>query len=455
LSREIKVEPLTRVEGHGNVIVRVNVKDKSLKEVELNIVESPRFFERFLVGKPAEEAPRISQRICGICFADHHLASVKAVEAAWDIAIPEIAVLLRKALHYADIITSHMLHVAFLCLPDLVDGLPERSFTGLLKVKPELVKLAVNLHSYGNQVVEEIGGRIINPVTAIPGGMSKPLTKEQKDRLLAKTSEALKDAEKFASEAAALMEQKAESFKHPVSERYYVGLVRDGWHELYDGELKVVNSKGETVYKFNSSEYLDYVAERISPHSFVKLPYLRKLGFPAGIYRVGPLARLNTAEKLSGTLTQKYLKSFEKIFGKPSDRLMAYNMARIVEVVNSIEAISEILSSEQITSENVRVKVEPKSGIGVGIVEAPRGILIHHYETSSEGILTNVNIISPTTSNAPSIETDLRIFAENRVEEIVSSDNSQVLWEMETLVRAYDPCISCATHLVKLVLERP
>jgi len=452
LSKEIKIEPLTRVEGHGQVIVRINVKDKKLKEVEFSIIESPRFFEKFLEGKPAEEAPRITERICGICFVDHHLASVKAVEDAWNITIPETALLLRKTIHYADFVTSHMLHIAFLCLPDLVD-IEERNFLGLAKVKPNLVKLAINLHEYGNKIVGEIGGRIINPVTAIPGGMAKPLTQEQKDKLLTETSQALKDVKQFTDEALSLMEKKAEILSYPVTGTYYMGLVNDGWHEIYDGNLKVVDAKGKQVYQFKAQEYLEYIAEKVSDHSFVKLPFLKKIGFPKGIYRVGPLARLNVMEKISGSLTQEYLKSYVKIFGKPSNHLMAYNAARMLEVVNAIESIQELLNNEKITSENVRVPVKEKAGVGVGIVEAPRGVLIHNYQTNNDGIIVNANVISPTTHNAPSIEANVQALAEHQLEELLKQKNEDALWKLETLIRAYDPCISCATHLVKIVKE--
>lgn len=452
LGKEIKIEPLTRVEGHGQVIVRINVKDRKLKEVEFSVIESPRFFEKLLEGKPAEEAPRMTERICGICFVDHHLASVKAVEDAWGATIPETALKLRKTIHYADFITSHVLHIAFLCLPDLVN-IKERNFLELAKVNPNLVKLAINLHEYGNKVVGEIGGRIVHPVTAIPGGMAKPLTEEQKTKLLTETSQALKDVKKLADKTLKLMEEKIEILNYPVTGTYYMGLVSDGWHEIYDGNLKVMDEKGNLTYQFKAQEYLEYIAEKVSEHSFVKLPFLKKIGFPQGIYRVGPLARLNIMEKISGTLTQDYIKSFMKIFGKPSNHLMAYNAARVIEIVNAVESVHEFLGDKKITSENVRAPVKEKRGVGVGVVEAPRGILIHNYQTNDDGIIVNANIISPTTHNAPSIEATLKALAEHQMEELLKPKNDEALWRMETLVRAYDPCISCATHLVRVVKE--
>ena len=452
MSREIKIKPLTRVEGHGQVIIRIDLEKQKLKEVEFSIIESPRFFEKILKGKPAEEAPRITERICGICFVDHHLASVKAVENAWGATIPETALMLRKIIHYADFVTSHILHLAFLCLPDLVD-IKERNFLGLAKSNPELVKEALVLHEYGNKVVQQIGGRAIHPVTAIPGGMVNPLPKEQKAQMLTETVQALEQAKHFADESLRIIEDKTQAFKYPTTGNYYLSLVKNSSHEIYDGILTMLDKKANETSTFDAQKYLEHIAERVSDHSFVKLPYIKTKGFPDGMYRVGPLARLNVMKNIPGAVTKDYLNSYLRVFGKPSDNLMAYNMARVIEIVNAIESVQELLNHENITSTDIRRPVKEKKGIGVGIVEAPRGVLIHNYRTNSDGIITDANVISPTTQNAPSIEADLQKMAEQNLEKLIQPENRESLWQMETLVRAYDPCISCATHLVRVVRE--
>ncbi|MEM3476208.1 MAG: Ni/Fe hydrogenase subunit alpha [Candidatus Bathyarchaeia archaeon] len=448
---EIKIEPLTRVEGHGKVIIKV--KDNQLEDVKLCIIESPRFFEKIMQGLPAEEAPRFSERICGICYAAHHLASVKAVENAWKVAPPEPAILQRKLLHYAGFVTSHSLHLLFLCLPDLID-IQERSIIGLSKVKPELVNFALKIHEYGNLITEVIGGKTIHTVTAIPGGVSKPLSKDKKDSLKTKFNEVFKAAESFADEVMNLIEEKQSFFASLNKAYYYMGLVKNEKHELYDGTLKVIDYAGRELYNFKAEEYLEYIAEKVSPHSYVKLPYLRRVGFPEGLYRVGPLARINIAKNIEGEKTKKYLEVFETLFGKPSSNLMAYNAARVVELINALEKIYEILNNEKLISDKVRIQVDERKGVGVGIVEAPRGILIHHYETNEEGIIVNANVITPTTQNAPVIEIDLKSMAEMQLTELISENKEQALWRLETLVRSYDPCISCATHFIEVKHEK-
>jgi len=450
VSGEIRIDPLTRVEGHGNVIIRL--KEGKIREVELNVVESPRFFERMLQGKPAEEAPRLSERICGICYVDHHLASIKAVEAAWGVEPPETAVMLRRLLHNGGFVTSHVLHGAFLCLPDLLE-IKDRNILGVAKENPEAVNLALRLHEFGNRLVHEVGGKVIHTVTAIPGGMAKPLTVENRDKLLKETDAALKDVKEFADLMIKLVEKKAEEFKGSGNQKYYMALTSNGRHELYDGLLRVIDPAGKRLYEFKSSDYLEFIAERVAEHSFVKRPYLKSMGYPKGTYRVGPLARLNVAEKINGEEASRYASMFYKFFGKPSHNPMAYNMARMVEAVSAIEEIKHLLSEEKITSENVRVEAKEKKGVGVGIVEAPRGVLIHHYETDDAGLITSANVIPPTTQNSPTIEIDIRDLAEQQLKKLVGAAPREALWKIETLVRAYDPCISCATHMVEIVKE--
>jgi len=452
LGQEFRIAPLTRVEGHGNVIIRV--EDGKLREVELNIIESPRFFEKFLQGKPAEEAPRISERICGICHAAHHLASIKAVEAAWGIQIPEPARELRELLHLAGHVTSHTLHLAFLAIPDLL-GLPpdKRHMLGLEQQNPNLVKQALGVYDYGLALTEVLGGKRVHVVTAVPGGMSKNVGKGEREKLLGLASVAMASIEEMADWFMETVEKKADLINYPIEAKYCMGLVKNGAHELYDGTLRVVDSKGHKVYEFKPSNYLDYIAEKVSPHSHVKLPYLRKMGFPRGVHRVGSIARLAVADQMHGDLAPKLAERYYKFFGKVPSNIMAYNTARFIELVYAVEASRSMLEEARFAKGLIRTEAKEKAGEGVGIVEAPRGVLIHHYKTDEAGTIRLANVITPTTFNAPSIEQDLTVIAENDLQSILGGGRDEVFWKMEVLTRAYDPCISCATHAIQIVVE--
>ncbi|MHC1563877.1 MAG: Ni/Fe hydrogenase subunit alpha [Candidatus Hecatellaceae archaeon] len=452
MGQEFKITPLTRVEGHGNVIIRV--EDGKLSEVELNIVESPRFFEKFLQEKPAEDAPRISERICGICFVAHHLASIKAVEAAWEVQVPEAAWEFRELLNLAGYVTSHTLHLAFLAIPDFLDLPPEkRHILGLGEKDPKLLKHALNIYDYGLVLTEVLGGKRVHVVTAVPGGMSRSIDEEEREKLLGLASTAMASVEEMADWFMDTAEKKAELVDYPIKAKYCMGLVKDGAHELYDGNLRVVDLKGSSVYEFKASEYLEYVAERVSPHSHVKLPYLRKVGFPEGVHRVGPLARLAVADRMKGDLSSKLAERYYKFFGKVPSNMMAYNAARFVELAYAVEASKRMLEEARFTRGPIRTEVKEKAGEGVGVVEAPRGVLVHHYKTDAQGIIRLANVITPTAFNAPSIEQDLTVIAENSLQSILGEGREETFWRMEVLTRAYDPCISCATHTIKIVVE--
>lgn len=446
-TKEIKIEPVTRVEGHAKVTIFL--KGEKIEKIQLNIIESPRFFEKLVENKPAEEAPRITERICGICYAAHHLASVKAVEAAWGVSPPRAAVNLRRLLNAGQHVASHVLHLAFLALPDLLD-IKDRNFIKASKKNPELMESALKLHEYGLKVMESVGGRAIHPVTAIPGGMSKPLSGEDRDALLKGSDEAICSAEKIASFIFNALEEKEDLIREfPSNKTYYMSLTSDGIHEIYDGPLAVVGPEGKLELKFPPNEYLEYVAEKTVPHSYVKYPFLKKFGYPNGLYRVGPLARLNVAKGIATPKASKHFNSFKKKFGDPAHNALAYNAARAVELVHATEMVKSILSDPSIESDDVFVEPALKEGNGVGIVEAPRGVLIHHYRVNKDGLIERGNFIVATGQNVPLIELDIRDFiGKHRANPGLTE--KEILWKVEMLIRAYDPCISCATHVAEI-----
>lgn len=445
-AKEITVEPVTRIEGHSAITILL--EKKRVKEARFNIVESPRFFEKLLEGKFAEEAPRITQRICGVCPVAHHLASVKAVEAAWECSPPQTAINLRRLMLIGQLINSHSLHLGFLALPDLLD-LKDRSIMGIFEKDPELASSLFKLNRFGLQLTEAVGGRMVHPVAAVPGGMSKPLQGESRDELLANGKECRAigyDLAKLIEEVARDSDKLVRSLD--LNKTRYIALTRGGQFEMYDGKMGVLDPSGKK-YEFEAKDYSDHIAEKVISHSYAKHPYVRKLGYPEGTYRVGPLARLNVTEILATNEMAEYIKTFSKRFGKPAHNAFAYNYARAIELLYAIETALDKLADPAIEKGDVFAAPEPKEGQGIGIVEAPRGILIHDYHTDNAGLITKANIISPTTHNVPSIESDVLLLASNTLSHKGESEQ-EMLSKAEVLVRAYDPCLTCATHLVDL-----
>ena len=446
MREEVEIEPLTRVEGHGKV--RIFIQEGRVERVQLSIFESPRFFEKFLEGIPAEEAPRITGRICGICYVAHNLASVKAVEDAWNVKPPEAAVKLRRLLHVGGYISSHTLHLAFLAMPDLLD-IPQRDLRGLNTAKPALLNNAVRLREVGLEVTKVIGGRVIHPVAVVPGGMAKPLTEESRLKLL----DAMQNASSLSKEISDLLFEIAESKREVMEEyprfaTYYMGLTNNGFHEIYDGEISVMSPQGKVETEFHPREYLQYIIEETMPHSYVKYPYVKLSGIDKGMYRVGALARLNVADDFSTPLASELLDKYRGIFGRPAHSVAAYNLARSIELVHVTELAIEILRDKDITSDTTRTPVTPIEGTGVGVVEAPRGVLIHHYKTDSKGYIRRANLIVATGHNIPALEESIMDTARKFIPKV---DRERALWILEKVVRAYDPCISCATHMVEIV----
>lgn len=442
-----RIEPVTRIEGH--MAITLLVKKNRVKDLQVNIIESPRLFEKFMEGKPAEEAVRIAERICGICYVAHGLASAKAVESAWNINPPETAIKLRRLIHVGGFIQSHTLHLAFLALPDIVDVENNKGegAIGLVKKYPDLCKKAILLREFGQEITKAVGGRPIHPSGIIPGGVSKPLSAETRGKLLKMGKKALNSAIEFVDFLFKLYEKHNLLNTYPEDPTYYMGLLRNGLHEIYDGNLYIMSPKGDIVNIFNGAKYMDYIVERTSPHSFVKYPLLKTNN---GRYRVGTLARINLSEKIGTPIADEYLAKLRDMVGRPSHNVGVYNLARAIEIIASIEKALELLEDKEILNKDVRVEVKPKAGIGVGVVEAPRGILIHHYEIDSKGLLKRVNLIVATQQNIPSLEKELFQVAN----ELLSKGEklTDIEKKLETIVRTYDPCISCATHMVVLKL---
>ncbi|MEM2906234.1 MAG: Ni/Fe hydrogenase subunit alpha [Candidatus Bathyarchaeia archaeon] len=447
--KEVVLQPVTRIEGHARVYIRIG--EKALQEVQLNVVEPPRFFERLLVGRPAEEAPRLTARICGVCHSSHHLASVKAVEAAWDASPPTAARLARELLLTSGHVTSHCLHFSLLSLPDLLRL--KKGAVSLMEEKPELAKAAFKLHEYGLRITREVGGRDVHSITAIPGGMSTPIDGSKVDLLREGWEDAYAVAISLADIAFEALEAKPNVFlEAPSSSTYYMALHRNGDHALYDGALRVVASDGAVKHDFDVADYSRYIAEETSDHSYVKYPYLLELGPVRGRYRVGPLARANVAEGFGGK-AESYLDRLRSRFGRVVHHPMLYHLARAAELVKAMERVKVLLHDPRLVNSDVLAEAKPREGRGVGVVEAPRGSLIHDYETDRQGLITRANLIVATCQNVPSMEAGVKDYASMLLPKMLSGKLEEASWRIETLVRAYDPCLSCATHFIKIELS--
>ncbi len=448
---KLSVEPVTRVEGHGKITVSFD-KDGNLDKVHFHVVEV-RGFEKFLEGRYIEDAPIFTPRICGICQVSHHLASAKAVDNVFGVKIPETAYLLRNLMHQGATLHSHTLHFYALGAPDLMypttDDVLKRNLLGMAKEHPEIVKEAIELRKIGQTVVKTVGGRAIHPATAVVGGQSKQLYEDERDELLKLSERAIELSEKSVKLGKKLIENIKENNLMDIGyfESYHAGMVDNGTHELYDGTIRIVNPSGKVEYEFDPSKYSEYIAEGVRPYSYLKFPYLKDKDEESGVYRVNTLSRLNVSDKMATPLAQKYYEEFINEFGKPCHYPILFNYARLIEALSCAEKIKELLENDKIVDTDIRAEPDGIVGEGVGCVEAPRGTLIHHFKTDDKGIIKDTNLVVATVQNNPAMDIGVKKVAEKYIKS-PNDATPQVLNYMEMVIRAYDPCLSCATHVI-------
>lgn len=458
--KNIEISPVTRIEGHAKITVQLD-DSGTVSDAHFHVMEI-RGFEKFLEGAAVEEAPRITPRICGICQTAHHLASAKATDQIFGLQPPETAVKLRELMLLGQYIHSHSLHFYFLGAPDLVMG-PEsdpamRNVVGILKKDPALAKMAIDTRKIGQNITNIVGGKPISPVTAIPGGQSKGITDEERNDLLTQAKEAVDLVEKGVEVTKPLFEQYSEAVELlGTLESNFGALSNNGSIEFYDAPVKIIDKDGNSVHEFQSDDYLDYIEEKVQPWSYLKFPYLKQIGFPEGNYRVGPLARLNIAETIPTEKASALFGEFKDKYGIAQNPLL-YHYARLIELMYASERAVQLLEDESITGTDIREPLKEKlmtkdeakesggSRRGVGMIEATRGILIHDYETDDAGYITRANLIVSTGQNNLSMDIGVRETAKAMIkgEEVSEGLKNQ----LEMIVRAYDPCLSCATHMI-------
>ncbi|MEN6622580.1 MAG: Ni/Fe hydrogenase subunit alpha [Smithella sp.] len=451
MGRKITIEPVTRIEGHGRVTIHLN--DEGKVEQTYFHVDEFRGLEKFCEGRPYYEMTQISQRICGICPISHHLAAAKAGDAIARIEPTRPAKLLRELMHMGQLVQSHAMHFFHLAAPDLLFGFDAdpatRNVFRIIRENPALALKAVNLRRSGQQIIERLGGKRIHANFTVIGGVNAPLSEENRKAIAAELPAMLDIGKEALNIAKGWLEANKEAAIGFASfPSNYMGLVdREGGLQMYDGEIRVKDSQGNYLAQFRPDNYLSYIAEHVEPWSFLKHPYYRKLGWPNGFYRVGPLGRLNVIDKIGTPLAQEEFKLFRGINGgKPVEGSLYYHYARMIELIYCLERIGQLLDDPDIMSKNTRTNItaEKLPSEGVGVIEAPRGTLFHDYGTDENGLLTRLNLIVATGNNNWAMNKAAGQVAKAFVDGNKLTEG--MLNRVEAAIRCYDPCLSCATH---------
>ena len=457
--KTITIDPITRLEGHGKILIFLddggNVENAYLQIPEL------RGFERFCQGRRAEDMPQLSSRICGVCPVAHHLASTKALDDAFNVEPPSTAKKLRELMYCGYMIYDHILHFYFLGAPDFVVG-PKapssmRNILGIIeKVGLKIGKEVIKHRAYGQKITAIIGGKATHPVCGLPGGISKPISEEERKEI-EKMGKSCLDFAKFSLKLFDdIILKKKEYVDLILSDSYTLktynmGLVdKNNRLNFYDGSIRVTDQEGKEFLTFKVRDYQKNISEHVEEWSYMKFPYLNEIGWnglndgkDSGIYRVGPLGRLNASEGIATPLANEEYERMYDMLGKPVNSTLAFHWARLIEILHAAERLMDLIKDPEIISKDIRNPIgEP--GEGMGVIEAARGTLIHHYEVDGDGLIQKVNFIVPTTMNAGAITMSVRDAAGALIKNGKVDDG--LLNMMEMAFRAYDPCMACATH---------
>lgn len=460
-TRKITIDPVTRVEGHGKVTIHLD-ENGAVDRAHFHIVEF-RGFERFVQGHPYREAPLLVQRLCGICPVSHHLAAAKAIDQIVGLDPADLSpttTKLRRLLHFAQDLQSHAVHFFYLASPDLLFGidanLHTRRLSNVLLEHKELARKGILMRKFGQEIIKAIAGKKIHGIAAVPGGMHKTFFPEEREYFLQENdTPAVETIIQWSQEVIQFFKsyhdkntQWLDTFaSHPSG---HLGLVADdGALELYDGRLRAIDSAGQrTLDDVHGDDYLNYFTEGTEKWTYLKFPYLRHLGRENGWNRVGPLARLNVCDYITTPLANEELTQFKAYTnGKPNNHTMHTHWARLIEMLYCAEAIKNLLNDDSILSDDLRREGKGRRPEGIGVIEAPRGTLIHHYRVDDKGMITKCNLIVSTTHNNEPMNRAVRWVAQNVLNEKQEITES-MLNQVEIAIRAYDPCLSCATHAI-------
>jgi len=449
--RKVVIDPLSRVEGHGKVTLLVDDQNQ-IKQARLHIVEF-RGFEVFICGRPYWEVPVSVQRLCGICPVSHHLAAVKAMDpiAGYSELTPT-AEKIRRLMHYGQILQSHALHFYHLCSPDLLLGfdceVTKRNIVGIVNAYPDIAKQGVLIRKYGQDVIKLTAGKRIHGTGAIPGGVNKSLSEQEKQHLLEKIDTIIEWSQNAVNLLSELHQSKSDFYDNfgnvPASMLNLVGA--NGEMDLYHGKISAVDQKGQSIFTpFDYNNYLDYLVEDVKSWSYMKFVSLNHNGDDKGWYRVGPLARVQNCEYIPSPLAEAERKKWlEYNKNQNTHGALSYHWARLIEMLHAAEIIKELLNHPDITGKNLMSDRGKAKDESVGVVEAPRGTLIHHYKVDEDGLVNYCNLIVSTTHNNQAMNESIRSVAADFIDGKEITEG--LLNHIEVAIRAYDPCLSCATH---------
>jgi NAD-reducing hydrogenase large subunit len=448
MTRTLTIDPITRIEGHGRVTIHLD-ESGQVSGAEFHVTQL-RGFEKFTEGRPYYEMPSITARICGICPVSHLLASSKACDAIMSVAIPETAAKLREILHCAQFVQSHALSFFHLSAPDLLLGMDSdparRNILGVLADHPELARDGIALRKFGQQTIERMAGERVHPSWVVPGGVNQPLEAQARDRILADLPN-----------ARAIARRTIDFFKHAVdgfaaeiaafgnAPTMYAGLTdSEGCLQFYDGRLRFVEPAGGVAAEVGARDYAQFVGEMPLPNSYLKAPYYQPLGFPQGVYRVGPLARLNVASGCGTPEADAEFSEFHQRAGAVVESAFHYHWARLIEIIHALEKMEALLADPEVLDRHVRARAGVNALEGVGMIEAPRGVLIHHYKVDEQGAIRWANLIVATGHNNLAIGRAIEQVSRRFIDGTKLTEG--MLNRVSAVVRAFDPCLSCSTH---------
>ncbi len=460
MSQKIVIDPVTRIEGHAKITIHLD-ETGQVEDARFHVTEF-RGFEKFCEGRPLWEMPGITARICGICPISHLLASAKAGDRILAVNIPPAAEKLRRLMNLGQIIQSHALSFFHLSAPDLLLGMDSdpasRNVFGLIAAEPELARSGIRLRQFGQEIIEILGGKKIHPAWAVPGGVRGCLSNEGKIKIRDRISEVkttvLNALDKFKS---LLADYEAETQTFGNFPSLFMGLVgENGEWEHYGGKIRFVDSGGNIIAdRLDPTRYQEFIAEAVEPWSYLKFPYYRPLGYPAredychlqsGIYRVGPLARLNICSRIGTSLSDREFREFRDRGKGTVNSSFFYHYARLIEILACIERIENMLEDSDLSSHHLRAKAGINQLEGIGVSEAPRGTLFHNYHVDENGLIKKVNLIIATGQNNLAMNRTVAQIARHFIRGTKIPQG--MLNRVEAGIRAFDPCLSCSTHAV-------
>ncbi|HLI89415.1 MAG TPA: Ni/Fe hydrogenase subunit alpha [Ktedonobacteraceae bacterium] len=449
MAQRITIEPITRIEGHAKITVQLNEAGE-VEDARFHVTQV-RGFEKFCEGRPFTEMPSLMARICGICPVSHLIASSKACDALLAVRIPPTAITLRRIMNLAQIMQSHALSFFYLSAPDLLLGMDadsaRRNIFGILAQNPQMARDGIRLRSTGQQIIETLGGKRIHPAWVVPGGVSEPLSAEKRERMLAMLPEAKEITLRtlaWLKGTLAQYEEEIASFANFPS--LFMGLVNDaGQVETYDGALRLVASDGRVIAdRLDPLQYQAFIDEKIEDWTYLKAPYYKPSGEREGMYRVGPLARLLLSAGYGTPEADREREEFLATYGEVRTSSFFYHYARLIEILYACERMEALLHDPEILNPRVRAHAEPNQPEGIGVAEAPRGTLIHHYTIDEHGLIRSANLVIATGHNNLAMNRGVLQVAQHFIRNAHITDG--ILNRLEAVIRAFDPCLSCSTH---------